>query len=81
MIEPLEWIKIRNFKKKLEIAKTKLQKNVADRLPENSRDSFVDLQSQNESKKCRPKKKFIFSIKGWDDKFQLRICVTYCCFY
>ena len=36
--------------------------NIADRLPEDSRNSFVDLHSQN-SKKDRPKKS-VFSLKA-----------------
>ena len=37
--------------------------NIAGRLPENSRNSFVDLQSQKNSEKDRPKK-FGFSFKA-----------------
>ena len=37
--------------------------NIAGRLRENSRNSFVDLQSQKNSKKDRPKK-FVFSLKA-----------------
>ena len=37
--------------------------NIAGRLPENSRNCFVDLQSQTNSKKDRPKK-FVFSLKA-----------------
>ena len=36
------------------------KKNIAGRLPENSRNSFVDLQSQKNSQKGR--KKFVFSL-------------------
>ena len=44
---------------------TKLYKhcNIAGRLPENSRNSFVDLQSQKNIKKDRPKK-FVSSLKA-----------------
>ena len=51
------------------IGKTILRKisskkwNIAGRLPKNSRNSFVDLQSQKNSKKDRPKK-FVFSLKA-----------------
>ena len=37
--------------------------NIAGRLPENSRNSFVDLQSRKNSKRNRPKK-FAFSLKA-----------------
>ena len=37
--------------------------NIAGRLPENSRNSFVDLQSQKNIKRDRPKK-FVFSLKA-----------------
>ena len=37
--------------------------NIAGRLPENSRNSFIDQQSQKTSKKNRPKK-FVFSLKA-----------------
>ena len=37
--------------------------NMAGRLPENSRNRFVDLQSQKNSKKDEPKKK-VFSLKA-----------------
>ena len=43
-------------------AGTKIE-NIAGRLPENSSNSFVDLQSQENSKKDRPKK-FVFSLKA-----------------
>ena len=43
---------------------TRMKKqNIAGRLPENSRNSFVDLQSQKNSKEDRPKK-FVFSLKA-----------------
>ena len=35
--------------------------NIAGRLPENSRNSFVDLRSQKKNSKDRPKK-FVFSL-------------------
>ena len=38
--------------------------NIAGRLPENSRNSFVDLQSQKNSKK-KQTKKFRLFIEGW----------------
>ena len=38
-------------------------RNIAGRLPENSRNSFVDLQSQKDSKKDGPKI-FVFSLKA-----------------
>ena len=42
----------------------KLKKsNIAGRLPENSRNRFVDRQSKKNSKKDRPKK-FVFSLKA-----------------
>ena len=41
----------------------KNEKNKAGRLPKNSRNSFIDLQSQKNSKKDRPKK-FVFSLKA-----------------
>ena len=37
--------------------------NIAGRLPENSRNSIVNLQSQKIGKKDRPKK-FVFSLKA-----------------
>ena len=37
--------------------------NIAGRLPENSRNSFVDLQTKKNSKRGRPKK-FVFSLKA-----------------
>ena len=37
--------------------------NIAGRLPENSRNRFVDQQSKKNSKKDRPKK-FVFSLKA-----------------
>ena len=37
--------------------------NIAGKLPENSRNSFVDLQTQKNSKRGRPKK-FVFSLKA-----------------
>ena len=37
--------------------------NIAGRLPENSRNRFVDRQSKKNSKKDRPKK-FVFSLKA-----------------
>ena len=51
-----------SFKKSKNVLEQKSQNghatifNIADRLPENSRNSFVDLQSQKNSKKDRPKK-------------------------
>ena len=39
------------------------QQNIAGRLPENSRNRFVDRQSKKNSKKDRPKK-FVFSLKA-----------------
>ena len=38
-------------------------KNIAGRLPENSRNRFVDRQSKKNSKKDGPKK-FVFSLKA-----------------
>ena len=38
-------------------------KNIAGRLPENSRNRFEDRQSKKNSKKDRPKK-FVFSLKA-----------------
>ena len=37
--------------------------NIAGRLPENSRNRFVDRQSKKNSKKDRPKK-FVFSLRA-----------------
>ena len=37
--------------------------NIAGRFPENSRNSFVDLQSKKNSKEDRPKK-LVFSLKA-----------------
>ena len=52
------------FKKFPEISTlVKTQKNIAGRLPENSRNRFVDRQSKKNSKKDRPKK-IIFSLKA-----------------
>ena len=41
----------------------KKTKNIAGRLPENSRNRFVDRHSKKNSKKDRPKK-FVFSLKA-----------------
>ena len=41
----------------------KIAKNIVGRLPENSRNSFVEMQSQENSTKDRPKK-FVFSLKA-----------------
>ena len=43
--------------------KPEKEKNIAGRLPENSRNRFVDRQSKKNSKKDRPKK-FVFSLKA-----------------
>ena len=45
------------------ITKRSLIKNIAGRLPDNSRNRFVDRQSKKNSKKDRPKK-IIFSLKA-----------------
>ena len=46
--------------------------NIAGRLPENNRNSFVDLQSQKKnSKKDRPKK-FVISLKADMQYFDLK---------
>ena len=54
--------------------------NIAGRLPENSRNRFVDRQSKKNSKKDRPKK-FVFFIEGWSVIFWLKIGISYCCLY
>ena len=51
----------------------KIQTSLA-RLPENSRNIFVDLQSQNGNKKTT--KKLIIFIKNRDVKFRLRKGIT-----
>ena len=38
--------------------------NIAGRLPENSRNSFVDLQSRKNQYKKTDQKKFVFSLKA-----------------
>ena len=38
--------------------RVEINKNIAGRLPENSRNSFVELQSQKDSKRNRPKRNF-----------------------
>ena len=38
--------------------------NIAGRLPENSRNSFVDLQSQKKTVKKTDQKKLVFSLKA-----------------
>ena len=47
--------------------------NIAGRSPDNNHNSFVDLQSENDSKRNRPKR----------DVFLLNalICLSFCCFY
>ena len=40
----------------------KIRLNIAGKSPENSRNSFIDLQSKKNSKKDRPKK-FVFSLE------------------
>ena len=40
-----------------------IKRNIADRLPENSRNRFVDRQSKKNSKKDRPNT-FVFSLKA-----------------
>ena len=42
---------------------TYTKRNIAGRLPENSRNTFVDRQSKKEVKKDRPKK-FVFSLRA-----------------
>ena len=49
------------------------------RLPENSSNIFLDLPSQKDSKRNRPKK--LLFIKCWDTIFWYGICSNYCCFY
>ena len=50
---------------------------IAGRLPENSRNSFLDLQSRKNSKKDKPKNSLFF--EGWDVIFWLRVCISYFC--
>ena len=51
--------------------------NIAGKLPENSRNRFVDRQSKKQLK--RQTKKICLFIEGWSVIFWLKICISYCC--
>ena len=57
----------------------KREKNIAGRLPENSRNRFVDRQSKKTVKKTDQKNRLF--IEGWSVIFWLKICISYCCLY
>ena len=52
--------------------------NIAGRLPENSRNRFVDRPSK---KAVRQTKKIRLFIEGWSVIFWLKICISYGCLY
>ena len=53
--------------------------NIAGRLPENNRNSFVDLQPQKTIKKTDQKIRLF--IEGSYVKFWSKICISFCCLY
>ena len=68
-----------NIARKILMARKQTYENIAGRLPENSRNSFVDLQSQKTVIKTDQEIRLFIAADML--LFWLKICINFCCLY